>query len=519
MYSPLWKITHHTPSVLCTPPFEKPPIKAHRFCVLPPLKNHCIWWAFISGWAFISANMVSKTLFLGAFSVSRHRFWWVNLYNGIKPFEWSVILIFIDKMAQLNSGLHLHNAMIKCGTIYNSPSENDDYFNDLDQCSDECQISLLELERGTKEGRNYARCSCESDSTASNDSSGTVHHCEREKRAIFRCRTADPPADVQDLTSFPGGVPESRSVPAHLAGCNDARRYCEDSNVCRDSLHYYERVCESSPVPATCPRLHCLESYDILMRQEEAQFLRGCRCGDPAATPEPNVIYCFRKDYFSRCSLKEVVEREVWLQQGLAVNDGMPLRFSRLLTFPHLAAVYLTFWRLGFGWGQWRLFTFLLAAIFSIKFLFSPRHSDSYFYFAPNTQFMLKMGGRKDFTLNGINRVMHAVVNKPINHEDLQWKSTLDWLISSTVGKIAPRGWFPGGSKKWPNTKGQKGDWVRKWNTIARGQFQNWPKEKIPKEKIPKEKIPKGKNSKEEIPKEKIPKGKNSVRGFVVILS
>ena len=31
----------------------------------------------------------------------------------------------------------------------------------------------------------------------------------------------------------------------------------------------------------------------------------------------------------------------------------------------------------------------------------------------------------------------------------------IDWLILSTVGKIAPRGWFPGGSKKWPNTAGQ----------------------------------------------------------------
>ena len=39
MYSPLWKITHQTPSVSCTPPFEKSPIKAHRFYVLPPLKN------------------------------------------------------------------------------------------------------------------------------------------------------------------------------------------------------------------------------------------------------------------------------------------------------------------------------------------------------------------------------------------------------------------------------------------------------------------------------------------------
>ena len=58
------KETFQSPSVLCTPPFEKSPTKAHRFCVLPPLKNHpskpigfvysplwkndCFWWAFIS---------------------------------------------------------------------------------------------------------------------------------------------------------------------------------------------------------------------------------------------------------------------------------------------------------------------------------------------------------------------------------------------------------------------------------------------------------------------------------------
>ena len=40
VYSPLWKITHQTPSVLCTPPFEKSLIKHHRFCVLLPLKSH-----------------------------------------------------------------------------------------------------------------------------------------------------------------------------------------------------------------------------------------------------------------------------------------------------------------------------------------------------------------------------------------------------------------------------------------------------------------------------------------------
>ena len=48
MHSPLWKITHQSPSVSCTPPCEKSPIKSHRFCVLPPLRNHCFWWALIS---------------------------------------------------------------------------------------------------------------------------------------------------------------------------------------------------------------------------------------------------------------------------------------------------------------------------------------------------------------------------------------------------------------------------------------------------------------------------------------
>ena len=47
----------------------------------------------------------------------------------------------------------------------------------------------------------------------------------------------------------------------------------------------------------------------------------------------------------------------------------------------------------------------------------------------------------------------HAV--RICDYRGSQWKSTLDWLIQSTVGKIAPRGWFPGGSEKWPNTAGQ----------------------------------------------------------------
>ena len=105
MYSPLWQIIHHKPSVSCTPPFENiahqnssvsctppfdkssitshrfhvlpplknSPIKTHWFCVLPPLKNHCLWWTLISGWAFISTN----TVFL------------YILLNSLDQFEWN----------------------------------------------------------------------------------------------------------------------------------------------------------------------------------------------------------------------------------------------------------------------------------------------------------------------------------------------------------------------------------------------------------------------------------------------
>ncbi|OWA50885.1 hypothetical protein BV898_15388 [Hypsibius exemplaris] len=190
-------------------------------------------------------------------------------------------------------GMQLHNAMIKCGNIYSQPGSDDQ-----SDCSDECEISLLELERSTKEGRSYARCSC----LNSNGSSPTEYqHCQAENRALFRCRREHDPDDLSLA------VPEPRSMPTQLGGCNDARRYCEDNTVCRDALHYYERVCEANP-QVECPTLHCLESYDILMRRREAQFVRSCRCD--AVTPEPRVIYCFSEEFFKSCSLHEILERQ-----------------------------------------------------------------------------------------------------------------------------------------------------------------------------------------------------------------
>ena len=87
VYSPLWRIIHENPSVLCTPPFEESPMKIHRFCVLPPLKNHCFWWVLISEWAFISANTVFESYLLVLFFLQ-----WVRpCRRRVKRWSWFTV--------------------------------------------------------------------------------------------------------------------------------------------------------------------------------------------------------------------------------------------------------------------------------------------------------------------------------------------------------------------------------------------------------------------------------------------
>ena len=59
---PLWKFQNPSESVgfvYSPPPFEKSLMRIRRFCVLPPLKNHCFWWALIS-----ANTVIKKTRFM-----------------------------------------------------------------------------------------------------------------------------------------------------------------------------------------------------------------------------------------------------------------------------------------------------------------------------------------------------------------------------------------------------------------------------------------------------------------------
>ena len=66
MYSPLWKIAHQSPSVLCTPPFEKSLVFVGAY----------FEWARISEWEFISAYTVLEHPFQSLSS-----FAWKMSYN------------------------------------------------------------------------------------------------------------------------------------------------------------------------------------------------------------------------------------------------------------------------------------------------------------------------------------------------------------------------------------------------------------------------------------------------------
>ena len=70
---PLWKITHPNPSVLCTPPFGKSSIQTHRFCVLPPLENHPS-----KAIGFVYSPLWKITVFGGRLFRSGRLFWQIR---------------------------------------------------------------------------------------------------------------------------------------------------------------------------------------------------------------------------------------------------------------------------------------------------------------------------------------------------------------------------------------------------------------------------------------------------------
>ncbi|GAV04556.1 hypothetical protein RvY_14823 [Ramazzottius varieornatus] len=178
-------------------------------------------------------------------------------------------------------GLHYHSVLIRC----RDTSSNDT------ACTEECQIAQHTLASGTREGTRFTQCAC------TGVSAEDIQYC-RNLHKVFSC--------VRSTKADQSLKPSNTTV-----SCNDARRYCEEDWVCRDALHYYEVACEQSTRrnrgrDNTCPTVRCQDSFEILIRQTQAENLRGCTCDD--VTAAPRWVYCFDFLKFADCEAATIMQ-------------------------------------------------------------------------------------------------------------------------------------------------------------------------------------------------------------------
>ena len=212
----------------------------------------------------------------------------------------------------MHVGLHYHSVLIRCRNTYSNDTS----------CSEECIMAQNSLASGTKEGRRFAQCTC---------TGGTVEdvqlYCQNLDK-VFSCIRSDVITDAVNTTVL----------------CNDARRYCEDDWVCRDALHYYEVACEQSERknrarPNACPTQRCQDSYEILMRQNHADNLRGCDCAEASLRASPGWVYCFDVAKLVSCEVATVMPTFV-NKASSSCNDNLSVVLLRCTIFVFCSFLY-----------------------------------------------------------------------------------------------------------------------------------------------------------------------------------
>ena len=108
------KKTFQNPSVLCTPPFEKSPIKPHRFCVLPPLKDHPskpLGFVYSPLWKITHQSpSVLCTPFFGKWLFLEGAYFGVGVYFGKDgKHAWKMRTFCSWTILILNNGRNFHN--------------------------------------------------------------------------------------------------------------------------------------------------------------------------------------------------------------------------------------------------------------------------------------------------------------------------------------------------------------------------------------------------------------------------
>ncbi|XP_030760204.1 growth arrest-specific protein 1-like [Sitophilus oryzae] len=136
-------------------------------------------------------------------------------------------------------GKALQKYLIGCSTVLQGPRPS--------YCPEICQLSLIALV-STEEGKALMECDCSDE------------YCEDQKRRPEICR------------------PEvSRLMEEPIVSCRVAQWICNADAQCSTAFDYYRRLCKAMFHGKKCTR-KCLNSINILRRQDKAQKLKSCKC-------------------------------------------------------------------------------------------------------------------------------------------------------------------------------------------------------------------------------------------------
>ncbi|XP_077298921.1 growth arrest-specific protein 1-like isoform X2 [Arctopsyche grandis] len=137
------------------------------------------------------------------------------------------------------------------------------------KCPEACQHALIAL-TSTEEGKLLMNCACDDD------------YCQETKQRVEICRAQVLKASQNETVS-----------------CRVSQLICAADAQCSTALHYYRHLCGSMFKGKRCS-LRCLNSINILKKQEKADKLSTCKCDGFEDYDCPKVQnnmarLCFRK--------------------------------------------------------------------------------------------------------------------------------------------------------------------------------------------------------------------------------
>ncbi|XP_073953714.1 growth arrest-specific protein 1-like [Choristoneura fumiferana] len=135
-------------------------------------------------------------------------------------------------------GAALNNYMMLCNDVLTEPTS---------VCPKPCEHALIAL-TSTEEGKELMKCECEDE------------YCLEAKSRIDVCRPS-----------------VLRATANATMSCRLSQLICSADAQCATALSYYHRLCRAMYRGRKCSH-KCLNSIEILRKQDKAAALTGCHC-------------------------------------------------------------------------------------------------------------------------------------------------------------------------------------------------------------------------------------------------